>query len=79
MPRTRTHIARILLVAVTLAIGSVYGYYYGREWAAKWAFAHQTEFGIEELVRIAIPQSELNAKNDFLIQSGRICLAGRDD
>ncbi len=69
MPRTRTHthITRILLVAALLAIGSVYGYYYGREWAAKWAFAHQTDFGVDELILIAVPQTDLSADNDFLM------------
>ena len=38
----------------------------GREWLAKWAFAHQTAFGVEEIVRIAVPQTELTAENNFL-------------
>ena len=46
------------------------------EWLAKWAFAHQTEFGVEEIVRIAIPQTELTAKNSFSDKSGRVCVAG---
>ncbi|WP_020602717.1 hypothetical protein [Spirosoma spitsbergense] len=76
MPRTHTQLARILLVAVTLAVGSVYGYYYGREWAAKWAFAHQTEFGLDELVLIAIPQADLSPNNDFLIHQEEFAWQG---
>ena len=76
MPRTRTQLARILLVAITLAIGSVYGYYAGREWLAKWAFVHQTEFGVEEIVRIAIPQTELTAENSFLIHQEEFAWQG---
>jgi hypothetical protein len=76
MPRTRTQLVRILLVAVTLAIGTVYGYYYGREWLAKWAFAHQTEFGVDELILIAIPQTDLSPQNDFLVKQEEFAWQG---
>lgn len=67
MRLTRPNVAHILLVALTLTLTGIYGYYYGREWLAKWAFAHQTEFGVDELVLIAIPQADLSPKNEFLV------------
>ncbi len=70
MGNRRIHIARILLVTATLVLGSLYGYYYGREWLAKWAFAHQTDFGIDELVLIAIPQTDLAYHNAYLASEG---------
>jgi hypothetical protein len=76
MTRTRTHINRILLVAALLAIGSVCGYYYVREWVAKWAFAHQTEFGVDELILIAVPQTDLSSGNNFLVNQEEFAWQG---
>ncbi|WP_018620463.1 hypothetical protein [Spirosoma luteum] len=55
------------MMVALLAIGGLYGYYYSLEWAAKWAFAHQTEFGVDELILIAVPQTNLSPDNDFLV------------
>lgn len=61
------HIVRILLVTATLLVVGIHGYYSAREWIAKWAFAHQTEFGIDELILIAIPQTDHSRQTDFLV------------
>ena len=66
MRKNRTRIARVFLAAIMLVLGSLYGYYYGREGMAKWAFAHQTDFGIDELTLITIPQTDLNSSNAYL-------------
>ena len=76
MPRTRTHIARIITIAATLAIGGLYGYYYGLAWMAKWTFAHQTEFGVDELILIAVPQTNLSPDNDFLVHQEEFAWQG---
>lgn len=77
MPRiTRNTIVRLLLVATTLALGCVYGYYYGRAWVAKWTFAHQTTFGIDELVLITVPKKELSAQNAYLADEGEFVWQG---
>lgn len=65
MPAIRKHIGRIAVFTALLTLTGVYGYYYAREWMAKWAFAHQTVFGIDELILIAVPQAELS-RNAFL-------------
>ena len=67
MPIGRIHIVRILLAAAALALVSVYGYYYAREWVAKWAFAHQTYFAADELILIAVPQADLSNRNNYLL------------
>ena len=67
MRNSHTRIARILLATITVALLGVYGYYVGLEWMAKWAFAHQTDFGIDELTLITIPQKDLTHYNDYLI------------
>lgn len=66
----RKHMARMLLATATLAVLSVYGYYYGLELLAKWAFAHQTYFSDEELVLIAVPKTDLSPRNNYLVNAG---------
>lgn len=66
----RTHITRILLATATLAVFSVYGYYYACALVAKWAFAHQTYFAADELILIAIPQTDLSPQNKYLAEEG---------
>lgn len=53
-----------------LAVLSVCGYYYGLELLAKWAFAHQTYFATDELILIAVPNSDLTAETAELLHKG---------
>jgi hypothetical protein len=67
MPITRKHIARALFATATLAVLSVYGYFYGLELVAKWAFSHQTYFAADELVLITVAQQDLTTETAFIL------------
>ncbi|AUD03629.1 hypothetical protein [Spirosoma pollinicola] len=67
---SRIYSARILLATVTLALFSLYGYYYAREWMAKWAFAHQSYFSADELVLITVAKADLTTENAYLLNEG---------
>ncbi len=66
----RLPLVRVLLVVATLALVGVYGYYQGREWLAKWAFAHQAYFADDELILLKIPRADLSHENDWLVNEG---------
>ncbi|MFD2937891.1 hypothetical protein [Spirosoma flavum] len=63
----RINIVRILLATATLALLSVYGYYYAREWMAKWVFSHQSYFAADELILITVAHSDLTSETAYLL------------
>ena len=66
----RNNIGRIVIIATLLTVAGGYGYYYAREWVAKWAFGHQTYFAADELILIAVPQTDLSSRNTYLVEEG---------
>lgn len=76
MSYLRNHIARITLLVALLTLTGVYGYYYACEWAAKWAFAHQTYFAENELILIAIAQADLTPETANLLSEGEFMWQG---
>ena len=67
MSTFRKTIGKLAVIATLLTLTGVYGYYYGLEWMAKWAFAHQTYFAADELVLIAVAQQDLTAETAFIL------------
>ena len=67
---SRPTFGRLALLTALLTIAGGYGYYYGREFVAKWAFAHQTYFAADELILIAVPQTNLSSRNTYLVEEG---------
>jgi hypothetical protein len=74
---SRIYIARILLVTASLTLAGFYGYYYAREWVAKWVFAHQTYFDTDRLILIVVPQVDLSSKNDYLANEREFAWKGK--
>lgn len=70
MPIARTKLARFLFASATLALLSVYGYYCGLEWLAKWAFANQSYFAVDELVLITVAQKDISSQTAYLLHEG---------
>ena len=76
MNRPNRQIVRILILTTLLAITGVQGYYCGRACFAKWAFAHQTHFSDNELIRIVVHQKSLTAQTDFLVNKEEFLWGG---
>lgn len=70
MPMARTKLARLLFASALLALLSVYGYFCGLEWLAKWAFANQSYFAADELVLITVAQKDISSQTAYLLHEG---------
>lgn len=77
MNRLQRKIAQLFLLTAVLAVAGVHGYYYARELIAKWAFAHHTYFAADELIQIAIPQTDLILGNDYLVNENEFNWQGQ--
>lgn len=66
----RILLVRMLLAAAAVALLGLYGYFYAREGLAKWAFAHRTYFAADELIRIAVAQTDLTTQTAYLLTEG---------
>jgi hypothetical protein len=63
----RSTIGKLAVIATLLTLTGVYGYYYGLEQLAKWAFAHQTYFAADELILISIAKTDLTTETAYVL------------
>lgn len=73
----RTNLVRFFLATATLALLSLYGYYYAREWMAKWAFAHKAYFAADELILITVARTAITTETAFLLDEGEFAWQGQ--
>ncbi|MBC3786661.1 hypothetical protein [Spirosoma utsteinense] len=63
----RRNIGKLAVIATLLTLTGVYGYYYGLELLAKWAFTHQTYFAADELIFIAVAKTDLTTETAYIV------------